>query len=667
MREYIRGTVLLVLGIISTVASWFISQTSIAYASVTGIVLAFVAVACGYTIYVTALRLLFRKRITVQLFVTVAIAASIAAGYYIPAATVVVIILAGATLEDYVLYRTRGSIEKLMNMSPKTALVRRDGTEVEVAVEDVTLGETVLVKPGDKIPVDGTVVSGYSAVNQAAITGESMPAEKAKGDQVFAGTMNGNGALEVKTEKIAEDTTIAHIIHLVEEAEEKRAPIQNIADRFTTYFLPFILTLAAVVFTATYFLVGLQSATTRTVSVLLVACPCALGVAVPVAVVGAIGNASMNGIIIKGGTNIEKVKDVKLVAIDKTGTLTIGEPRVVEIRTLNNHSEDEVVKYAAIAEKFSEHPISKAVTAKATELGVSIPDPTKFKIVPGRGVEAYYGKQQILIGKGIADMAFTDEEDNVINEFESEGKTALPVILDKQVIGIIAVADTVRKDSSEAVQRLRRLGIKTVMMTGDNMRAAKSIAGQIGVDEFYADLLPEQKVEVIGKMKKDNVVAMVGDGVNDAPALANADVGFAMGAAGSDVAIETADVALLGDDLTKVEYTIRLSRKAFSKMKMNIAFSMAWNALGLTLASLGLSSAHLGCGSSRSRLHICRNQFRPSIAVQIESSPPFSISACKIDLLGVELKPKLKPPKNHLTSLLFLQYLIGGCYFNCVL
>jgi heavy metal translocating P-type ATPase len=296
----------------------------------------------------------------------------------------------------------------------------------------------------------------------------------------------------------------------------------------------------------------------------------------------------MNGIIIKGGTNIEKVKDVTLVAIDKTGTLTIGEPKVVEIKTLNNHPQDEVVKYAAIAEKFSEHPISKAVTAKATELGLSIPDPTKFKIVPGRGVEAYYGKQQILIGKGMAGMAFTEEEDKVISEFESEGKTVLPVILDKQVIGIIAVADTVRKDSSEAVQRLRRLGIKTVMLTGDNMRAAKSIAGQIGVDEFYAELLPEQKVEVIGKMKKGSVVAMVGDGVNDAPALAAADVGFAMGAAGSDVAIETADVALLGDDLTKVEYTIRLSRKAFSKMKMNIAFSMAWNALGLTLASLGL-------------------------------------------------------------------------------
>ena len=588
MREYIRGTVLFILTVVFTVASWLILRTGIAYASESSIVLALIAIACGYRLYAKALRLLYHKRITVQLFVVIAIAASIAAGYYIPAATVVLIILAGTTLEDYILYRTRGAIEKLVNMSPKTALVRRDREEVEVSVEDLVLGETVLVKPGERIPIDGTVVSGYSAVNQAAITGESMPAEKAKGDYVFAGTMNGNGALEVKTEKIAEDTTLAHIIHLVEEAQEKKAPIQNIADRFTTYFVPSISILAAVVFTATYVLVGLQQAITRTVSIFLVACPCALSLAVPIALVGAIGNASMRGIIIKGGTNIEKVKDVKSVAFDKTGTLTVGEPKVVNIRPLSNHSKDEVVRYAAIAEKFSEHPISKAVIAKATELGVSIPDPTKFNILPGRGVEAYYGKHEILIGKGMMDTAVAEEEDKAISEFENEGRTVLPVILDKHVVGLIAVADTIRGNSRDAIERLRRLGIKTVMITGDNMRAAKSIAGQIGVDEFYAELLPEQKVEVIGKMKSGGVVAMVGDGVNDAPALANADVGFAMGAAGSDVAIETADVALLGDDLTKVEYTIKLSRKAFSKMKMNIAFSIAWNILGLTLASLGL-------------------------------------------------------------------------------
>ena len=588
MKQYIQGTILFTLTVIFTVTSWIIQQTRLAYASETSIVLALLGVACGYRLYAKALRLLYHKKITVQLFLVIAIAASIVAGYYIAAATVVLIILAGTTLEDYVLHRTRGAIEKLVNMSPKTALVRREGEEVEVPVEEIKLGETVLVKPGEKIPIDGTVISGYSAVNQAAITGESMPAEKAKGNYVFAGSMNGNGALEVKTEKIAEDTTLAHIIHLVEEAQEKRAPIQNVADRFTTYFVPSISTLAAVVFTATYLLVGLQQAITRTVAILLVACPCALSLAVPIALVGAIGNASMNGIIIKGGTNIEKVKDVKSVAIDKTGTLTIGEPKVVNIRTLSNHSEEEIIRYAAIAEKFSEHPISKAVVAKATELGINIPDPTEFTTLPGRGVEAHYGEQQILIGQGMMDTAMAKEEDQAVGEFENEGKTVLPVIIDKHLVGLIAVADTIRGNSRDAVERLRRLGIKTVMITGDNMRAAKSIAGQIGVDEFQAELLPEQKAEVIGKMKSGSVVAMVGDGVNDAPALASADVGFAMGAAGSDVAIETADVALLGDDLTKVEYTIKLSRKAFSKMRMNIGFSIAWNVLGLTLASLGL-------------------------------------------------------------------------------
>jgi Cd2+/Zn2+-exporting ATPase len=588
VKQYVRGTILFILTVVFTVTSWIILQTGLVYASETSILLALLGVACGYRLYAKALRLLFHKKITVQLFVVIAIAASITAGYYIPAATVVLIILAGTTLEDYVLHRTRGAIEKLVNMSPKTALVRRDGEEVELPVEEIKLGETVLVKPGEKIPIDGTVISGYSTVNQAAITGESMPAEKAKGSHVFAGSMNGNGALEVKTEKIAEDTTLAHIIHMVEEAQEKRAPIQNVADRFTTYFVPSISTLAAVVFTATYLLVGLQQAITRTISILLVACPCALSLAVPIALVGAIGNASMRGIIIKGGTNIEKLKDVKSVAIDKTGTLTIGEPRVVNIKPLSNHSGDEVIRYAAIAEKFSEHPISKAVVAKATELGISIPDPTEFKTVPGRGVEARYGSQEILIGQGMMDTAAAKEEDQAISEFENEGKTVLPVILDNRVVGLIAVADTLRGNSRDAIERLKQLGIKTIMITGDNMRAAKSIAGQIGVDEFYAELLPEQKVEVIGKMKNDSVVAMVGDGINDAPALANADVGFAMGAAGSDVAIETADVALLGDDLTKVEYTIKLSRKAFGKMKMNIGFSIAWNILGLTLASLGL-------------------------------------------------------------------------------
>jgi Cu+-exporting ATPase len=342
------------------------------------------------------------------------------------------------------------------------------------------------------------------------------------------------------------------------------------------------------VFVASYFTLGFDVALARTVTVLLVACPCALSIAVPVAVAATIGNASMNAIIIKGGTHIEKLKDVTLVAFDKTGTLTIGEPKVVEVKTFENFSESDTIKYAAIAEKFSEHPLSKAIIAKATEMNLKIPDPTDFKTIPGQGVDAHFGNKHILIGRKMTETMISDEANQLMSKVESEGKTAIPVVLDKNVIGIIVVADTVRANSLEAIQRLKGLGIKTAMLTGDNMLTAKSIAEQVGVDEYHAELLPEQKVAYIGELKKGNVVAMVGDGVNDAPALANSDVGFAMGAAGSDVAIETADVALLGDDLTKVEYAIRLSRKAFNRMKGNIVYAFIWNIVALSLAAFGI-------------------------------------------------------------------------------
>jgi heavy metal translocating P-type ATPase len=511
-----------------------------------------------------------------------------AVGYLTASAIVAFIILAGMTLEDYIIHRTRGALEALIKMSPTTARIRRDGTEVEVPIDEVKLGEIVLVKPGDKIPVDGTVVSGQSTVNQATITGESIPAEKTAGDRTFAGTLNENGALEIKVEKIAEETALAHIIQLVEEAQEKKAPIQNVADRFTTYFLPIMAVLASSVFAVSYFTLGFDVALARTVTVLLVACPCALSIAVPVAVAGTIGNASMNGIIIKGGTHIEKLKDVRLVAFDKTGTLTIGEPKVVEIKTFGGYSETDTIKYAAIAEKFSEHPLSTAIIAKATEISMKIPDPTDFKTIPGHGVDAHYGNKHILIGRKMMDTEGSEEAYRLMSEVESEGKTAIPVVLDKNVIGIVVVADTVRDNSLEAIQRLKRIGVKTAMITGDNQRTAKSIAEQVGVDEYRAELLPEDKVAVIGELKKDDVVAMVGDGVNDAPALASSDVGFAMGAAGSDVAVETADVALLGDDLTKVEYAISLSRKAFNRMKGNIVYAFFWNIIALSLAAFGI-------------------------------------------------------------------------------
>ena len=604
MREHFKGVILVISLGLFALAGALIPGTQVGYAHEISIALTLIAVALGYRIYAHGVRSLLHGNVTAQLFATIAIFISVMAGLVLPSASatgtaeavgyltasaiVAFIILAGMTLEEYIIHRTRGALEKLINMSPTTARIRRDSAEVEVPIDEVKVGEIVLVKPGDKIPVDGTVISGHSTVNQATITGESIPIEKTVGDRTFAGTLNEYGALEVKVEKIAEDTTLARLIQLVEEAQEKKAPIQNVADRFTTYFLPIMAVLASLVFAASYFTINFDAALARTVTVLLVACPCALSIAVPVAVAATIGNASMNAIIIKGGTHIEKLKDVTLVAFDKTGTLTIGEPRVVEIKTFGNYSEADTIKYAAIAEKFSEHPLSKAITAKASELSLKIPDPTDFKTIPGQGVDAHYGNKHILIGRKMIAMEISEAANQFMSKVENEGKTAIPVTLNNNVIGIVVVADTVRKNSLEAIQRLKRLGVKTAMLTGDNMRTAKSIAEQIGVDEYHAELLPEQKVAYIGELKKGNVVAMVGDGVNDAPALANSDVGFAMGAAGSDVAIETADVALLGDDLTKVDYAISLSRKAFNRMKGNIVYAFVWNIIALSLAAFGI-------------------------------------------------------------------------------
>jgi Cu+-exporting ATPase len=604
MNEHGQNTILVVLIGLFALAGALVSGTSIAYAHELSVVLALIAVALGYRIYLHGIRSLLHGGITAQLFATIAIFISVIAGLVLPQASatgtaeavgyltasaiVAFIIQAGMTIEGYIIHRTRGALEKLIRMSPTTARVRRDGKEIELPIDEVRVGDIVLIKPGDKIPVDGQVLSGYSTVNQATITGESIPVEKKTGDHTFAGTINENGALELSVEKIGDDTTLAHLIQLVEEAQEKKAPIQNIADRFTTYFLPIMAVVSTSVFLATYSTLGFEIALARTVTVLLVACPCALSIAVPVAVAGTIGNASMNAIIIKGGTHIEKLKDVNFVAFDKTGTLTAGQTEVVGVKTFGKYSKGEVVKFASIAEKFSEHPLSRAVLAKAAEMQIDIADPKDFKTIPGQGVEAHYGKQEILIGRRMLDEAIPKDADDLLDQVESEGKTAIPVILDKQLIGVVIVADTVRENSLEAIGRLKSIGVKTAMITGDNLQTAKSIAGQLGVDEYYAELLPEQKVEVIKKLKNNHVVAMVGDGVNDAPALANSDVGFAMGAAGSDVAVETADVALLGDDLTKVEYAISLSRKAFSKMKGNIVYAFIWNIVALSLAGFGI-------------------------------------------------------------------------------
>lgn len=564
-----------------------------------GNIFALIAIAGGYPIFKAAILSAKDHQITAQLFATVAVAISVIVGLFYQGATtfsseslvfyggtVIWIILAGSILEAWVLQKTQKNLQELISLTPKSAHVLKNGMEQEVLIDEIQIGDEVIVRPGERIPIDGIVVKGYSTVNQAPITGESIPVEKFADDPVYSGTFNQNGVLEIKTQKIGKDTTLGHMIYLIQEAQETRAPIQNIADRVSTFFLPTILIIA--------FIAGIITLdVVRGVTVLLVACPCALALAVPIAVVGVIGNSGKNAILVKGGTFIEKLKNVDTVVIDKTGTLTSGLLKVTDIKAFNGYTEDQVLERAAIAEKYSEHPIGKAIVKHALDQKITIQEPKNFEIIPGQGVIMEYqsttlvGNTKLLHTKNIQTppAILADQR-----KLESEGKTVLNVVEEGTPIGLIGVADTIRPEAKSAISQLKKLGIKKIiMLTGDNERTARNVAQQTDISEVYAELSPEDKVKIVKKLKTEgHTVAMVGDGINDAPALANADVGIAMGAAGSDTAIETADIALLGDDLLKVPYSIRLSRKAFQKMKLNIAFSFVWNALGIILSIFGI-------------------------------------------------------------------------------
>lgn len=585
MNQNIKNVIHLITVGLLLLISWLLGKMAIISLSLSD-ALSLLAVFLGYPIYIRAATSLIKGKIGVPLFVTIAEIASVAIGEYLAGGTVVFIILTGTYLEDFILDKTRGAIKKLIEMMPITARVLKDGKESEVDVKQVEINDIVLVKPGEKIPVDGKVVYGYSAVDQSAITGESMPVDKVQGNLVFAGTFNQSGALKIKTEKVAEDTTLSHMIHMVEEAQEKKAPIQNIADRFTTYFLPAILILSGAVYIFSGSLI-------RAVTILLVACPCALALAVPIAVVGAIGNAGRRGILIKGGTFVERLQNADTVVFDKTGTLTYGKPKITDVVCLNNNRTKDVLEAAAIAEKFSEHPLARAILDKANEDGIAATDPEKFEATLGKGVIAQHRGQTILVGtvELMEDKEITvaDEHLKTIKNLENKGATVLLVARDSKLIGLIAVSDAVKDGLSEEIASLRTLGMKRIaMLSGDNRIVSEAVADSLGIKEIASDLLPEEKVSYVDRLKKDgHVVVMVGDGVNDAPALACADIGMAMGTAGTDVAIEAADVALLGDDLSKVRYTISLSRKAFQKMRANIVFAIIWNVIGLSLASLG--------------------------------------------------------------------------------
>jgi Cd2+/Zn2+-exporting ATPase len=567
--------------------SWALAYREIGPTFVNAGLALFATLFGGYLRFISGFKDIFNRKITVNVFVAVALTATLAIGEFRPAALIVFIMAVAGALESYTLDKTRRSIRNLLDLTPKTATIRRNGEEVVVPVEEVQIGDVAVVRPGGRIPVDGIVSAGQSSVNQAPITGESIPVEKFKGSEVFGGTLNETGRLEIKTTKVGQDTTLSKIVHLVEQAQGTKAPIQNIADRFTVWFLPTVLVIAFIAF--------LTSGDIKVaVSVLLVACPCAFAIATPTAVTAGISNMARHAVLIKGGMFLELAKKIDVLLVDKTGTFTLGKPKVVEVVAFDDMSEVEVLRLAAIAEKYSEHPLARSIMTRAKECGITIPDPHEFNIEVGMGVTAQLDGTKILVGKNefLHDkgVPISEHIENAISEQTEQGRTTILVSNNLKPVGLIAIADEIRHETPRAIASLKAMGIKNItMLTGDNHKVAKAVAEEIGVDDFQAELLPEQKLQFVEKLQKQGkVVGMIGDGINDAPALALADVGIAMGAAGTDVAVETADVALMNDDLSQVVNFVDMSRKVMLRIKLNIFFSIIYNIIGFILAGFGM-------------------------------------------------------------------------------
>jgi len=495
--------------------------------------------------------------------------------------------------------KARQSIRSLMDIAPKEALVRRKGQEMMIHVDDIAVGDIMIVKPGQKIAMDGMVVSGYSAVNQAAITGESVPVEKTIDDEVFAGTLNEEGLLEVEITKLVEDTTISKIIHLVEEAQGERAPSQAFVEKFAKYYTPIIIIIAALVAVVPplFFGASWETWVYQGLAVLVVGCPCALVISTPISIVSAIGNAAKKGVLIKGGVYLEEMGALKAIAFDKTGTLTKGVPVVTDFNVLNKQvDENEMLSIITALEYRSQHPLASAIMKRAEEANISYSDVVvdDFSSITGKGIKGTVDGTTYYIGspklfKELSNSSFDKNLEKKVTTLQNQGKTAMVVGTAKEILAIIAVADEVRESSKEVIQKLHQLGIKnTIMLTGDNKGTANAIGSHVGVKEVQAELMPQDKLDYIKQLKSEyNNVAMIGDGVNDAPALAASTVGIAMGGAGTDTALETADVALMGDDLRKLPFTVKLSRKALNTIKANITFAIAIKFIALLLVIPG--------------------------------------------------------------------------------
>jgi len=543
-----------------------------------------------YPIVWTALKTLARCQINADVLVATGVIASASIGQFLAAAEVALIMRLGELLENFTIERARRSIGSLMEHMPVIARVRRESREEEVPVELVQVGNLCVVRPGEKIPVDGIVESGQSSVNQAAVTGESAPADKSAGDEVFSGTLNVSGALIVRAARVAAESTLARIAALVEAAQQREAPIQRTLDRWARWMVPLMITLSLLTLAFT-------GDVTRAITVLIVACPCALVLATPTAIVAAIARAAREGVLIKGGQYLEAAGRLKVVVFDKTGTLTRGEPSVIDVKQFcPEHSSAEMIALAAVAEKMSQHPFGRAVVEHADDMQLAVPDPTAFEAHHGEGVLARHNGQRILVGKRSLlerhDVALDASQGEHLAEHEGHGHTTLMVAHDGKVCGTICVSDEPRAQASDAVAELRRLGIeKIVMLTGDNSRVAHSVATRLGIADVEANVMPERKAAHIESLRQAHgAVAMVGDGINDAPALATADVGVAMGVSGTDAAHDAADIALIADDLRKVAFAVGLSRHTLRIIRQGLVFALLFNVAMISSAMHGVVS-----------------------------------------------------------------------------
>lgn len=552
----------------------------------------------GYRLFTTGLKNLIRLQFDMKTLMTIAVIGAAFIGEWGEGATVVILFAISEALETYSMDKARQSIRSLMDIAPKEALIRRGNQEMMVEVDDIQLGDIMIVKPGQKIAMDGIVVKGVSSVNQAAITGESVPVAKAAEDEVFAGTLNEEGLLEVKVTKHVDDTTIAKIIHLVEEAQAERAPSQAFVDKFAKYYTPLIMLIAlgVAVVPPLFFGADWDTWIYQGLAALVVGCPCALVISTPVAIVTAIGNAAKNGVLIKGGIHLEEMGAIKAIAFDKTGTLTKGIPMVTDYLPQSHANSNELLSIAAALEKGSQHPLASAIMKKAEDENAAYQDISieEFSSITGKGIKGIFQNQMYYVGspnlfEELLSNGVPSELKATIARLQKQGKTVMAAGTSKEVLGLIAVADVLRENSKNVIGNLHSMGIqKTIMLTGDNEGTANAIGEQVGVSDIKAELLPQDKLRYIKDLrKKYDRVAMVGDGVNDAPALAASTVGIAMGGAGTDTALETADIALMADDLGKLPFTVKLSRKALSIIKQNITFSLGIKLVALLLVIPG--------------------------------------------------------------------------------